>query len=795
MNDYLGRNSSHHTISEGYFANPPGTQSSTGGEMRKMMAKVGRNVWLVILVTILTTSPVYYLVSREIPRYRAESLIRLVDGRAAMTGLAETSASLPGSKADAILSQLEVLRGRNVLGQVVDREGLRLKATTNNLPPGFLSNVTVSSAALSQPLRLEINNGKITAISEGNRVTTGVGDEIAINGVRFKLDADPGVAFVDLEIIPRDVAIDDLRGSLNAYSLQSTDAVAVEYLHHDPIVAQRVVNSIVSVFQQSNARVAQQQSQRRRVFLEQQLQTTDSMMADIQYAMAAFRTRTQVVGSRERQVAQQQGLMDLELRSQELKVERQTYLQLLSLLDRQIEPERSVTLRTLVATPGMASNSVVMRLYSQLSEYERDRDAMTVGTRGSTSAHPDVQRLSGLIAGTQNSLIDAAKSHVFLLESRIEALSDLSQRNRSELDRLPQAEAEELRLIQNLETVSRMADHLRQEVQKARMAEAVEAGQVEIVHLAPRPLSPISSRKSLKLGAAILLGLILGVAGVFARESMKTSFHDTEDLKTTLMVRSLAVIPRLEVSSELPGSRRLLRRRNKLGSTDAVSLLKSHGIDLYNTPASMNYRMLHNNIVFGDSKREIKVLSVTSAAPGEGKTTTCVNLAVVYAQQGNRVLIIDCDLIRARVHSIFGMPREPGVSDLLARRSNYWNTVHETPVEGIHLIPGGRPLEIQSSSINAKYIKELIEISRCDFDVIIVDTPPLLASPDATTLCSMVDGVLLVVRAGATDRSDASYAVEQLRLTGANVLGAVFNDPASISSEYSNYYSYYRQLD
>jgi polysaccharide biosynthesis transport protein len=772
------------------FASYPGESAFVSGTgIRDILLAIRRHAWVVLLVTVLTASPVFYLVRTEQPQYRAEALIRLVDGRGAMTGSAEAPPALPGSKADAILSQLEVLRGRNVLGQVVDREGLRMQTITTGLPAGFLSDVSVSPTAPSGQLRLEFGSGRIDIISTGGRTSFPPGGVIETGGVRFRIAAAPPVPAVDLDIIPRDVAIDILAVSVNAYSRQNTDAVVVEYAHHDPAVAQRVVNAVVLAFQQTNAESAQQQSRRRRVFLEQQLQATDSMMADVQYALAAFRTRTQVFGSRERQVAQQQGLMDLELRSQELAAERRTFQQLLSQLDRQNDSDRKNTLRTLIAFPGMAGNAVVLQLYSQLSEYERDRDAMTAGRQGSTTANPDVLRLNGLIAGTQNSLVEAARSHLFLLDARIEALGDLSQRNRLELGSLPQAEAEELRLVQNLESVSRMADHLRQEVQKARMAEAVEAGQVEIIFAAPLPTSSVPTRKSLKLATGILLGLILGGAGAFALEAANTSLRRKEDLESALQVRSLAIIPRL-VPQKGRTSRLLPGRRNA-EPADVITRLETQGVFLHHTPGATSYRMLHNSLAFSRPGRDIKILAVTSTAPGEGKTTTCANLAVAYAQEGHRVLILDCDIIRARVHTIFGLEREPGVSDLLEGTTTFWKSVQATPVEGVHVIPAGSPNTTRSGFLNAKGMKELLEMSRCEFDILIVDTPPLLASPDATALCSMADGVLMVVRAGQTDRAAASYAVQQLELTGANVLGAVLNDSESVSKKYGDYYAYY----
>jgi capsular exopolysaccharide synthesis family protein len=196
---------------------------------------------------------------------------------------------------------------------------------------------------------------------------------------------------------------------------------------------------------------------------------------------------------------------------------------------------------------------------------------------------------------------------------------------------------------------------------------------------------------------------------------------------------------------------------------------------------------------------------VTSAAPQEGKTLIATNLAATFARGGAEVLLVDCDIHRPRLHRVFDVPRAPGLMELLrtdrdglheetARRagiSHRLTAVRKTSIDRLSLLPCGAHAQTTPELLEPARLRGMLQELRRKYDVIILDTPPVLVSADAATLSSSADGVILVVRAGQTERGAADLARQRIAAAGGRVLGAVLNDPDGLVSRFdSNYYAY-----
>jgi capsular exopolysaccharide synthesis family protein len=211
------------------------------------------------------------------------------------------------------------------------------------------------------------------------------------------------------------------------------------------------------------------------------------------------------------------------------------------------------------------------------------------------------------------------------------------------------------------------------------------------------------------------------------------------------------------------------------------------------TPAgSEAFRLLRSSLKWAQRDGARKTLAISSALSEEGKTTTSANLAIVYALEGKRVLLIDCDLRRPRLHKVFRVPRSPGVAQVLRGDLDAAAAVRDTFFQDLSFLPAGRDTDGIADYIGSDRMRALLAELSDHFDTIIIDTPPVLAVADAVALGPLVDGVLLVVAAGTTDRHAVEQALSQLGGAGARVVGAVLNDSRGEVERYGgdDYYDY-----
>jgi tyrosine-protein kinase Etk/Wzc len=760
-------------------------------DLHEVVGLVRRNLVAIVLVAVTVAGVAAFWAYTRPPRYTATAVVRLSDVRRSLTGGIEEQAMerLTGAVTDPVLSQIEVLRSRSLVARAVDASGYRLRP--GDVPASIMAGVSVHPDAPADTLiaRFTATGYRVTA-GNGATAAASYGEPVTLGGVKFTLTRQPAVEQATLVVPSREAAVLGVVSRLSSRQRERTDVVDVRFEHADPVVAQRTLNALVETFQTVNAERAQQQSRRRRIFLEEQLAATDSMLAAAQTELSAFRERSGVYSTRESFQAQQQSLMALELRREELAAERVVYQNLLSRIN---DPRSQASaMRALIANPSLAANPAVSQLHTQYLRYESARDSLLSGAHPRAASDPDVQRLGSLIRSTEERITEAVRSHLSTLEVRLAGLDQLRGRHTAEIASMPRAEAEEMRLAQQVTMVQTVAEQLQQEYQMARISEAVEAGQVEILDPAG-PATRLPERRGLVITLGLLAGLMLGTAGAVLREQMNTSLRRRDDVERFLGVAPLAVVPRLGEAARA-GAGRLGRSKKPRGTAVVGGVLPATLVAGANTRSggAEAYRTLRTNLLFSQAVQALRTIAVTSAGPAEGKSTTASNLAVTFAQQGMRVLLVDCDLRRPRLHEIFQAPREPGFTQYLLGQSPLGELAVSTPVPNLFLLPAGTLPPNPAELLGSARAREVVRLMSDQFDLVVFDTPPVMLASDAAILGSVLDGVLLVVRAGSTSRVAARQAMRQMETVGANLLGVVLNDPDAKMPTYEGYYGYSR---
>ncbi len=225
-----------------------------------------------------------------------------------------------------------------------------------------------------------------------------------------------------------------------------------------------------------------------------------------------------------------------------------------------------------------------------------------------------------------------------------------------------------------------------------------------------------------------------------------------------------------------------------------IQQLLSNELMMMDDPKSMvseAFRMLRTNLQFVGVDKPLKKIVITSSNPEEGKSVVAANLAISIASTGSKVLLIDADLRRPKVHKLFFLENYKGLSSLLAGDLKIDDVANETPVENLHIITSGpippNPAEILGSAKMNQFIEKASSV----YDIIIFDSPPVNTVADASILSSIADGVILVIEAGVTAREAAILAKEQLEKINARILGVVLNKAKQSSEGYYYYYYYY----
>lgn len=779
-------------------------------DLRQILAILRRRIWWILSMAALAASAAAYLAFTAKPVYQATGTIRLTESRQRLTsGLAAPTDNRPMLTADPLLSQIAILTSRGVVGNVVDSMP-ELRVGTEGFPKRLVADFAISappeeSASISSTLSLAFGSQSVTATAPGGeRVSAAYGEPLDLAGVHFAISAKPSEKSGTLKVRRKEDAAVSLSRSIEAKPREETNVIDVAYSSTDPELAQRVINTLVRAFKESSIEDAAQEARLRRQFIETQLRENDSLLSGARLAVSKFRSQQRSFSAREKFTVERSDLAGIQAQQADLNSQRRLYASIAQELRSGDQKGSLQQLGALLSAQGANASPVVMDLYQQLQHLQASRDSLTTGQWARAASNPDVQRIDALIASASDRLQRTVTQIVSVLDDRRASLSRLQAENTATLVQIPATDAEEAVLLEREESYRKIADQLRDEYQKARLAEAAEVGQIEIVDLATRPREPIGIPASRKIVFGVLVGLFLGVGVALILEHLNTSIRGRDDVEASLQLPGLAVIPKFDqkvaarrlqkVAAEGRNGRNGVRVPGKLAPALQTSGALVTVNDIHSAGAEA-YRTLRTKLLFSRAAGSLKTIVVTSPFTQDGKSTTAANLATTFAQHGMRTLLVDCDLRRPTQHEIFRVPREPGLTELLAADGLVAGTGRRTNIEGLSLITAGALPTDPSKLVGSARMRTILAKFAESFDVIVVDSPPVLPVADAAILATLADGALLVVRAGATNRKAAQLAVQQLEDVDARLLGVVLNDPKAqvpIYDEYgyASYYSY-----
>jgi succinoglycan biosynthesis transport protein ExoP len=772
---------------------------------------VRRHIALVVACTIVCTIATALFTSR-LPRvFEASASVR-IDQQLSRPSVLE-GIGISGN--NVLATEVEMLSSRQLAREVADSVGyrLRVRQPANVSRSTLFSHVEVAPDAAPDSFRLARNpDASFTLLSgSGDTLDRGVraGQRIRQRGITLELS--PSAAKIPaaaLQVVSSDEATDSLRRATQvARRNREADLVDVKVRDVDPALARDVANTLVRRFIAGREGVKQLEARSNVEFLRSQLSRVSGQLTDAERRLRAFREGQGIVSLPDEASTGVTRRAELQAQRNTLEAERQA-------LDRVFHGKRgagqspgdSVVLsRELLAFPTLLRSGIAGDLVTALGAAEERRaDLLT----RRTNQDPDVVLVNARITQIQRSIQGLVSTYLRGLTDQVAALDALLSQSDSKLQTIPGKEIRLGELERTAKGSEAIYSMLQSRLKEAEITAASSDQTVRVVDAASLPRRPISPNPLLNLGLALLSGSLIGMAGALLLEHGDRSLHTRRELLAATGVPVLGIVPHLELTPRLPrllsgAAARLKSGRTAVESTEARAKRNANrfrgtfgGTESLFVFTEAVSRLAINLTLF-TPEQPPRVLLCTSALPGDGKTTVATNLALAIARSGRRVLLIDADLRGGRIAHALSVKHAPGLAEVLDGSVQAGDAAQElTGLSSgpgtLHVIAAGAATTAAARLLASGRAADLIAWARENYDMVIMDTPPVTSIADATLLAPISDGVVLVVRSGVTLRDAIAFAVEQLQIIRAPVLGAVLNDvDLRREGAYDGAYEYY----
>jgi len=598
---------------------------------------------------------------------------------------------------------------------------------------------------------------------EGNKGFLGI-DRLPPEEQKRFLEANPDT----IELVRAAISVEPVKDSRMAY---------IKARHEDPKWAKRLADAVVNAYRDYNLQTRREITLEAAGWLADQAKELKVRMEESEDALQQFKADLKVlsVSMEDRQNITSQRLVDL---NQALN---QTQAQRIALEARRklIEDIRAAK-QPLEAIEKISENQLIRQLkesYFRLKELQAELGSKYLPD------HPKYKAVEEKIQEVKRNIDREMGNVLASIEAEFQTKLEAERGLQRELTRV-KAEALEInkhsldynrlkRVSDNNETLYKLVLGRQKE---AALAAHQETNNVYKLDAAVEPIAPVHPRVNLNLLLAAVVGLLLGVGLAFFLEYLDNTLKSQEDLERQLQVPFLGIVPSIKLEEAAPEGAEVMRLRDHY----LISHPKSNVAEACRT--------VRTNLLFLAPEDPPRRLLVTSPSPQEGKSTVCINLGITMAQSGSRVVLVDTDMRRPRLHKTFGLKAGAGVTTAILGEADLEQVTHHTDVPGLDVIPCGPVPPNPTELIHTDRFRRFLEGLSARYDRVIFDSPPVLAVADPLILASLMDGVVLVIKSAQTSREMARRAVRQLRDIKARVLGAVINDIDLSQRDYGYYY-------
>jgi polysaccharide biosynthesis transport protein len=736
-----------------------------------------KHFWLILgLVVVITTLVGFYL-ARQPDVYEAQAHIQVdLEANSPVYGATKGNAFIlnaPSQDPTYFNTQMQILSSAGLLGRVVKTLDLEHNRA-------FTNPQSMGNGSTWDSLKHTVGFGDKNSEEQKKHAIERLGvDSLAPATSRENLD----------EINRIGPFVENLQSKLSVKQINETRLIEIRFKHADPQVAANVLNAIADAFVYSNLERKTETSDRAGDFLQKRILELQTEIRSSEERLLNYAKNHQIIS---------------------LDANQNTVVDRLAGLNKQLleaENERKLAEAAYRASqaPGAAealaegSAKQATEAETKLVELRQKRADLLVEY---TEKVPEVKAIDEQIAAMESQAQESRRQAVAVvmtnLTTRYRQALAREQSLRAAFDQqrgetLTQNEAAvNYRIIQQeIETNKSLLDGLLQRSKENDVVLAGTPNNIHVVDYATVPKSPVGPKRVQGLALAALVALVFGIALARYLDYLDDTIHSSEDVEKMLHLPALAVIPAIGS----PARRRLLSTVTALQLKNGNGfhpelLLDSDG----RSPLAEAYRHLRTSILLSSAGGAPQSLLITSSQPAEGKTTTAVNTALILEQTGASVLILDADMRRPRLHSIFGLDNRRGLSTILTSQmseAEMLDVIEKHEASGVHVLTAGAVPPNPAELIGSDMMHRLMAVLKSKFTHIIFDSPPIASFTDSVLISSLVDGVLLVVHGDHSSRGLVRRSRQILQDVGAKIFGVVLNKVKLRRDDYY-YYKYYR---
>jgi capsular exopolysaccharide synthesis family protein len=576
--------------------------------------------------------------------------------------------------------------------------------------------------------------------------------------------------------------IDTFHGDLSVVAIPRTRLMEIRFLSTDPHLAAQIANALTSAFIENNFKTKYEATMQTSDWLQKQLADLQLRVETAQERLVRYQREHGILETSDKQniVTDKLARMNADLTTAESdRIQKEALYRLVQAGDVSLITKDDPLLEKLVEHKAELSSQ-----YAQLTTQFGPSYPKVLELRN------QLDDVNGAIEQERTKLGDRAKADYQASMTRERMLRAAFENQKAEANKQNEAAIEYNLLKRDVDTGRQLYEGLLQKMKEAGVSAGLRSSNVQIVDEARPPLRPAKPNIPRNMELGFLMGLFGGIGLAFLVESLDNTVRTPDEASLVSGLPSLGVIP---LEQKLQSGRNGNAKSKSLLASTAQRSGTGTELITYSRPNSEiaeSYRALRTSILLSSLGAPPRVILITSSLPKEGKTTTSINTAMVLAQRGSRVLLVDCDLRRPNVHKVLGVHSNFGLSTLLTGSSTEEQAIMPTQHANLFVLPAGpvppHPAELLGSRLMAEKLSEW----RTKFDHVVLDSPPALSVTDAVLLSVNADAVLVVLRSGQTTKDALRRTRDLLLQVNARVMGVVVNALDLSSPDFYHYYYY-----